>query len=246
MAEQFLAKFGISFLNLSVEVATAAVLHEKGDEFQESTKQFANNTGLVAFRFLSAWTLLNTDKLDDCIKECEKVEDDFSPILTLLGQASLEAHLPDKAINALERAVDIDPNEVLAWFQLAKAYSVVDNETESWNCLLQCKRLSQNNIEIAAFLAICAVKKPTAEKCKIAWDELFRHFSTVNSDPFAVNLLFELAMQQQSSDKLSDLLSSTDWKQFVQNENGNEFLQTYKKRLSENNFHEHIRLLECS
>lgn len=230
-AEAFLSKHSLSFLSLSVEIATAAVLEEEGYFFQRCAMEFANKTGLVAFRFLSAWTLLNTDQLSKCIEECLKVDDLFSPILTLLGQAYLESHDPKSAITALEKAVDIDPNEVLAWFQLAKSYSVLDQEEDAWNCLLQCKRLSHYNIEVAAFLAMNAVKAPSMHKLELAWKELTFHLSKINGDSFAIELLFELALLQNDPQKMTFLVSQTNWRA-LQSQIGGQ-INTYINRLQE-------------
>jgi tetratricopeptide (TPR) repeat protein len=172
----------------------------------------ADLTGMVSLRFLAAWSALNMGDHKRCIEECLHVELPFAQVKTLLGQAQLECGQAQEAIKALTAAVTLDPKEVLAWFQLAKAHSVLENHDEAWQALQQCYSLAPESEEIAVFMGMLAISKPVKpDRTALAWQNLTRYVMVMRKSPDFLRIMIELGLCVGREDKLVGELDAFDW-----------------------------------
>lgn len=210
-AEEVFSQFGFDYQEFCVELATWSLMNDQGPTFQRTSHNIAEKTGLVAFRFLSAWSLLNMDHLEECYEECAKVVDPHGPVLTLKGQVLLELGRAKEAEEVLEDATDVAPDEILGWFQLAKCYSVQDNEESCWNALIQCQRLQPRNLEVAAFLSLTALKNDNEHHLRYAWNTIAMHKEQLFADGMGAEILIDLCLALKDHDNLEEIVKHLNW-----------------------------------
>src|SRR5262249_45968490 len=106
-AEGVVQEGGADFLELLSAFGEAAVRGGQAEPFYRAVQAGADGTGLVALRFLAAWTALNRGALASCIEECDKVDQPYAAIFTLQGQALVELLRPRDAVHVLQTAVEL-------------------------------------------------------------------------------------------------------------------------------------------
>ncbi|MBF0440335.1 MAG: tetratricopeptide repeat protein [Oligoflexales bacterium] len=188
--------FQVSFMAILAEIALSIIESPYEEMFLNLMSYTATQTGSASYRFMAAWTALNTGNLERCIRECCMVTEDHVKIKTIQGQALLEDGRVHEAIKILESTVSLHPKEILAWFQLAKAHHLLAQWNDAWKCLETCRKELPDNIEIAAYMAIIAIEeKPTdITKVNIAWDSLISNLHHFQNNYALVNSLFELSV----------------------------------------------------
>ena len=193
--EELLKPCDTTFSEILSEIVLAGISIGEGELIIGTMSQLADQTRLVAFRFLAAWSALNIDDFERCIKECENVDQPFAPIYTIQGQALIEMGRVNEAIEILQVAAKLAPRDVLAWFQLAKAYYLVSSEM-CWDALVTCQQLAPSNLEVAGFLAISALSEVPADeaKCAIAYESLSPHLLTAGYSSLIYTHLFRLSL----------------------------------------------------
>ena len=197
--EELLGSCDIVFSEILAEVVHSGIIIGSGESMLKSMSNLADQTKLVAFRFLAAWSALNIEDFECCIKECEKVDQPFAPIFTIQGQAFIELGQFTEAIESLHIAVELSPLEILAWFQLAKAYHLA-NSDKCWDALCACNRLAPSNVEVAAFMAISALADDPVDgnKCLLAFNALAPHLEK-SADNAAIRMhLFRLSLYTEN------------------------------------------------
>lgn len=153
------------------------------------------------FQFLAGWYALNLGMLNECVLECRKASNPSSKILTLQGQAELEAGKVTSAIGSLQKSTQLSPQDPLTWFQLAKAYFVNDSLEMAWDSLLVCRNLIPESQEIPAFMAqIASCEEPkNPHKLQQSWTALtaadFSN-SNINYIECLLNLSFSANKQE--------------------------------------------------
>lgn len=162
-AEKLFAECESDFMAAIAELARDAVCAGRGHELALTLRLVADQTHLVGMRFLSAWTLLNTGQLSECIDECEKIDGAYASVCTLHGQALLESGQVDEAIRLLQIATQLGPREILAWFQLGKALLIHAQTAPAWDALQRCLALSPGNPEIGMMLVLVALEKDASK-----------------------------------------------------------------------------------
>lgn len=210
-AEAILNSCDETLLNIISGLGETAVRAGVAKRFLAAVINAADKTGIIGLRFLSAWICLNIGDLKRCITECEKVDEPIASIYTILGQALLELNQPDQAIEALQVAVKLSPNEVLAWFQLAKAHYVSGRSLEAFRSLAECERISPNNIEIALFQAIIANESHERQLQTAAFRTLRPHLSRFSGDAEVVFNLLQLALKTDDKEKLERCLDDVNF-----------------------------------
>lgn len=209
-AEARMNTFEAPLLDLVGEIGETAVKLGDTDEFFLSMQQGADVTGLIVFRFLSAWTALNAGKPELCVDECEKVTEPFSSIHTLHGQALLEIGRPADAIDALDIATKLAPSEILAWFQKAKALHVVGRHHEAFSALGECNRLAPQSDEVALYMGMIAVEQTEAALWGEAYQTLRPRLTRLQDGSVTLTLM-RLAAMIGDKGKASSVIKDSTW-----------------------------------
>jgi tetratricopeptide (TPR) repeat protein len=193
---------GTSLTDIYAALAEDAIIQGLGSEALSSLKCLADNTNLAAFRFLAAWAAFNLHKLDECIAECEKVNEPFAPIHTLLGQALLESGQPGEALDALKIAIELNPSDPLPLVQIIKAYLVSGIQIEAMRAVDRCRKLLGTHIEIEclAAMTIMAGQSRTKEFCDRTLNQFASHLTNEPGDVEAFSIAMELATELVDKD----------------------------------------------
>lgn len=185
---------GSDLMNVLADLATDTLQAGRGGELSRLLHTAAEHTGLVGLRFLSAWTALNDGDLRGCVEQCEKVDGAYASVYTLHGQALLELGEVGEATRILEIATQLGPREILAWFQLAKAYQVVDRTADAWRALEHCQDLAPQSAEIALFMVMVSLNSDaTRTMRRAAFDDLSARLCELSDRCEAVLHLLRLA-----------------------------------------------------
>lgn len=211
VAETTMQRCGAELLNVIGDFGETAIQYGDSNEFFTAMQAAADATGLVVFRFLAAWTALNSGHPDVCIEECEKIDDPFSSVHTLHGQALLEIGQPEAAIEALNVATTLSPQELLAWFQKAKALHVMNRHEPAFDALKECMRLAPQSDEIAYYMGMIAVEARHDTLWLEAWNALRPRLKRLgNVAPVTLTLL-RLGAFLRDKERVQDVLSESGW-----------------------------------
>lgn len=183
-------------------LAEKAIKHHQVDQVFDCFAKLADGTGLAAFRFLVAWISFNLNDFDRCIDECEKVNEPYGPIHTLLGQAFLESGRVESAIDALKVAAEIAPSDPLPIVQLVKAYMVSGRQLDCFKTIDRCRKLLGNNLEIEclASMAILSGNHRPESFCHHTLSNIAAQLQADPSDSDAFAIGMELAAELNLKD----------------------------------------------
>lgn len=148
---------GTSVVDLYGILTEQALRNNHSKKAIETLAKLADQTGLAAFRFLVAWVAFNINDLERCINECERVNEPYAPIHTLLGQALLESGKVQLAIEALRVATEIAPRDPLPLVQLIKAFIITTRQQECFAAINRCRKIVGNNLEIECLASMAIV-----------------------------------------------------------------------------------------
>jgi tetratricopeptide (TPR) repeat protein len=137
-AETRLNEIDSSFVKGAGTIASASFEYGLERNVLKSMLALADCTGIAALRFTAAWIAFNMNEFDFCIRECEKIEDHGYHVFGLMGQAQLESGDPKSAIDSINIALKMNPNDAALWFQLTKAFYVFDEHSAAWTALESC------------------------------------------------------------------------------------------------------------
>lgn len=147
----------------------------------------AVHTRLASVAFLAAWIALNCGDLRTCVDACDLVDEPFAPLATLQGQAYLELGQAPQALESLNIATALDPQDVLPWFQKAKALVCLERPLEAYKALQSCASIDPQNPEIAGFMAIVATDLEGHDQVKKeAWEKLLQHRESLVKSPIVL------------------------------------------------------------
>lgn len=211
-AEELAQRCDVDLLEIIGDLGETAVDCGAGSKFFAAMQHGAELTGLVVFRFLSAWTALNTGDFEACVDECEKITDPFASVHTIHGQALLELGRVKEALEALTVATTLAPGEVVAWFQKAKAHHVVGQHTEAIAALRECRRLAPQSDEVLVYLGMIASETPhAAEVWSDAWTSMAPHLPRFAGIPTVSLVLLRLAALIGDKTKAEAALAASSW-----------------------------------
>ena len=193
------------------EIGAECIRSAEGKTFQTAMSQAADLTGLSAIRFLSAWAALNTDDLSACIDECDRVDEPYGCIYTLQGQAYLESGMAKEAIDSLTLATKLSPDDVLSWFQLAKAHHILQQYEDAWHAISRCQRLAPMSPEVDLLAGMVAIALKDPKVHQTAWQGLCRHLSVCSDNVEAAIVLLNLVFLREDKPGLQQLVEGVDW-----------------------------------
>lgn len=211
-AEEICQRCDVELLDLMSEFGERAVRGGRGEMFLSTMRQAADATGLVALRFLSAWAALNCGQLELCVEECDRVTEPFASIYTLQGQALVELGRYEEGVGSLRVAVKLNPNELLAWFQLAKTSLAMERPDEAWSALAECQRLAPQSEEIALMLGLAVLDADmSVERARTAWKALKSHASAHGGVLQIFDVLASLALRLGEETRMLEVTALLDW-----------------------------------
>ncbi len=217
--KSFVAEKGLSIEEFVTSIAEQAAI-ENVKPFYRDLAELAELSQHLPFGFLAAWFALNTDQLERCIAECKKIKNPSVEIITLQGQAYLELGKLTEAQKTLQRATRKNPKELLAWFQLAKAFHLQNNFGMAWAALLECHGLQPSSDEIASYMAIIALAEEPIDKTKIetCWEALtsLPIYNSGNID--FILCLIDLAIASNKESRVIWITSHCDFGGFLQHQ----------------------------
>ena len=209
-AEALMQQHDAVMLDLIGDFGERSLRQGDSTEFFEGMRQGADRTGLVAFRFMSAWTALNSGRPAVCAEECEKVDEPFSSIHTLHGQALLELGRPQDALETLEVATKLAPQEILAWFQKAKALHLLGRHDAAISALRHCQALAPQSDEVALYMGMIAAESTSQELWLEGFSALRPRLARLPEAPVSLTLL-KLAALLKDKGKALAVLRDGAW-----------------------------------
>lgn len=214
--EQELAEMQVNAHELTSDIAESAVQCDLGDDFFAIMHDAADLSHLIVYRFLAAWTALNMNELEQCIQECEQVDKPFAAINTIHGQALLESGLPHQAIEVLKIAAAINKNELLAWFQLGKAYMVINDHTRAWGALEECSRLAPQSEEVSLCMGMIALQSTNREWLLGARKRLQPFLSRYAGNEVMMTTLLQLGIRLGEKEFTDTVIATAQWPAMAQ------------------------------
>ena len=206
----------------------------KEDEFFLLMQKTALKTGLVSFFFLAAWSAFNQNDYESCLDMCDRVKITYAPILTLKGQALLESGNPSAAIPILEDAIAADEQEVLAFFQLAKAFWLEKKYQGAYDSLQNCLKVVGSNPEISLFMTIVVLEAPFVFSWhQKAWEEMLSFLPEYKANEEFVEKLIKLVVRANRIDWMELIAEEVEWKEMRQSLLSNQKLGSILRLLGE-------------
>lgn len=200
---------GADFAELLGDLTHIAVTFELGDILLPALQLGAEKTNIAALRFLAAWTALNCNRPEICINECEKVDEPFAPLHSILGQAYLESGRLSEALEALNVAIALAPGDAVAWFQKAKTLHILNRSLEAFESLRACESLAPNSDEVALMMAMVVLDSELdIETKEYAWKKLRPHLESLGHIPQVPINLLKLSAQLRDKNRALDVANA--------------------------------------
>lgn len=234
-----------SVVDLYGILAEQALINNHSQQAFNTLAKLADKTGLAAFRFLVAWIAFNVNDLEHCINECEKVNEPFAPIHTLLGQALLESGKVQSAIEALTVAAEIAPRDPLPLVQLIKAYMIIGRQQDCFAAINRCRKIVGNNLEIEclASMAILAGHYRPQDFCMHTLGNIAARLEEDPQDFQAFAIGMELAAELNLKNWAQRYAESWDSSKLTHPQQIAKELAKILKRHQERNWHDVSRIV---
>lgn len=209
---EFCKNLGVDFPELLGVLTDLAIRQNQSAQICDDLSVSADLTSIATLRFLAAWSAFNNDDPQRCVDECTQIETPFAQVKGLMGQAQLELGDIKGAVASLKTAVALDDKELLSWFQLAKAHSLLEQPEEAWAALEQCEELSPNSQEVAVFMGLLVTKNDLDLQCaQTAFREMLRHTHGMTVNASFLSLLIQVGIETGNESNLESCLSTFDW-----------------------------------
>ena len=204
-------------------------------KISETTLNLALCTKDPSLAFIAGWVCLNENELDKCIKILDTIDNPDAVTKAMLGQAYLEQGRIEQAIIKLEDSVNMEPNDCLHLFFLAKAYFEKNALQSCVSVTERCHQLNNQSDEITHL--ICLVLKTTvnltiATKTK-CWNILTERFeSSIMHKEDVVISAIEACFFQGEPYIFERIVEKLDWKALLKNQSFLFYLPTLLKKLN--------------
>ena len=194
-----------------------AVQQDDCSQFRTEFRKFSNGIGKSSFQFLNAWMAFNHDEFGLCIRDCDEIKPSFGAVLTLKGQAELESGDAEAAIESLLEATRLTPNDLLSWFQLAKAGWTESNENICSMALQECRDIAPTHPEVILFSMMLSTYQENVDLASELWPLLDRVDDDLFSKSDWVIEALNLALLMHTSDELMWLMEKVNWHEVFRN-----------------------------
>jgi tetratricopeptide (TPR) repeat protein len=212
--EKALLNLDVSFVNIANETLKCAIDENCPTLYLGYMVTFADQTKHDVFHFLAAWSALNCNQFQTCIDQCERIPEPTAAVYTLQGQAYLESGNIEEAIDTLQISVSLLPSDILAHFQLAKAYHIAKKMDKAWEAISACEEIEPNHPEIAAMFAIIALsERSNTAWNKHAWKALCQSLASQDDNESLVSMMLDLAFLLKEKTYIDFILDKANWKQ---------------------------------
>ena len=203
------------FLSFIGDMGEQTIASPSAAGFQKAMEESADATNLACLRFMSAWVCINEGEMQKCVDQCELIDEIYAPILTIKGQAQISLGHIEEAILTLVDACKHSPQEILAWFQLAKAYHITNRPEASWNALLKCENLAPQSAEVSLFMGIVALEMEQSDKVLHAYECLSSHQSYLIKNASLNLTLIKLSLKIGDPAQIKEIIAIPDWDAIV-------------------------------
>lgn len=235
---------GLAMTDYTAQIAENSLRLGIGPSTVATLSMVADYIPLTAFRFLSAWMLLNLDDKAGCIDECDKITDPHGSVYALLGQAYLELGDVGSAVDALKVAVELDAREPMTWFFLAKAHLLLNAQKEAWASLICCEQLAGQSRETCALRVFIALNPPKNEVfLQGAWDCALEVFQSESIPSSLIVLLLNLALERNDESGFVQLLDRCNPKEVLNEPDFNGGARAILRRLVDEHRHNALNRL---
>lgn len=143
-----------------ITTETEAHISNHGQEIHQELSIIANHADSDTWKFIAAWAALNEDCLTQAYSTLSTVKEHDCNTRGLMGQVLLEQGKAKEAIKSFQLALQLNKNDAVLWFQIAKAYYCSDNLQYTLESLEHCLRIYPNNLDCAEFLLLIMHDSP--------------------------------------------------------------------------------------
>lgn len=234
--ESFFNQYDLTLTTVFGHWGSAAIINEQGPAFYQLMEDAAKKLNDAPLCFLSAWGALNSNKLEECIRISQIMEEDYAPMLTIRGQAQLELGYCNDAINSLDAALELSPHDPLIWYQLAKAELVLGHLEKAWMATSVCDKICPCNEDVAILYTLIATDKlaQNDEWFDVAWQALQQISQEANEQN--QQLLYHmmlLAFAKKEKTWAEEIITKINWLQVEASWIQNKQLSTILKQLGD-------------
>jgi tetratricopeptide (TPR) repeat protein len=146
--KNLLAKFELDVDDIILGLCIHSFDVGKSIELGQVLENVSSKTSIPAVTFQAAFMAFNNDAPQKTIELIESIGKETSQTLTLKSQAYQDLRDFEAAHDALCSATEINPNDALAWFQLAKNDLAYGNIESAWDAITTCEELFGTDEEI--------------------------------------------------------------------------------------------------
>lgn len=137
--------------NFATQVSLLAQIcfeQKREGDFLEVVNRLQGTTKLPVFQFVFGWGLFNQGRYSECIRFVSQLEPKTSDIYILLGQCYQDLEQHELALVQYEIACQVSPDQVLPYFQAARAAYSLGAYEKAWSFGCLAFKLEPNNPEV--------------------------------------------------------------------------------------------------
>lgn len=232
--EKFANTLGLNLSQYIQQMGILAFEEKKTSSFLALLQNLNSFLKKTEIYFIEAWLHLNNENLAACISTCDKVATPFAPILTIKGQAQLESNHALNAIDSFKKALKIEPNDLMTWFQLAKASWICHFLDDAWASIQKCYDLDSENLEIIYFMGVIASHPQIETNRTVNAFEIIK--KSVHCNPNNLDLvlvMLELAYKEDNKVWAQLAIEKSDWKKLHKELFSRKMLGAFLKKFGE-------------
>lgn len=212
-ADHFAGSMGFMMLDISSKVAEDSMTRDEPIEpLRGVLSAMANETGLAAFRFMSAWMLFNAGQVKECVEECDRCDQPYAHVLGLQGQALLELGQPADALPVLEMAIELMPHDPVPRFQAAKAALVTEKYGRAWEELRACWNMVPGTPEVAMMMGMVVARDTAGDPARLteAWNALIPFVEQLAAHDETIACLIDIGTRRSDKDGVTRVIDAMD------------------------------------
>ncbi|MDB2447296.1 hypothetical protein N9W79_01585 [bacterium] len=154
-----LASYSVDLDDLILKLCFISFDKSKSDLLFNTLENFSQKSQIPGITFQAAFMAFNKSMPERCISLLESIGKETSQTLTLKAQAHQDLKQFDKAHDALCLATEVNPNDGLAWFQLARNDLAMAEIDSAWDALLVCEKVLKEDGEVNLLKVLVGLEK---------------------------------------------------------------------------------------
>ena len=205
-------------------------------KISETTLSLAISTKDPSLAFIAGWVCLNENELDKCIQILETIDNPDAVTKAMLGQAYLEHGEIGQAIVQLEDSVEMEPNDCLHLFFLAKAYFAQNSLQSCVSVFEKCHKLNSQSDEITQL--VCSVLTKTnnipSSTRATCWNILIERFeNSMMHKPNIVISAIEACFFQAEPKIFESMVGQVEWETLLKAHSFHRYLPSLLNKLNQ-------------